>query len=358
MNPLLIKLDDLIFENSVSRWLVAMSVAVAALMLTVLARRLIRRSYQRMAQTEQIELMEIPLQIAGNTKLAFLIVISLFIGMLTLTVPAPVHRVAEKILLIAICWQAGIWATAAALAWLASGRHGAATSESSRAGTMGVVSIIIRIAIWSVVMLLTLDNLGINITTLVAGLGIGGIAVALAVQNVLGDLLASLSIALDKPFEVGDLLLLDEFQGKVEQIGIKSTRLRSVTGEQIILANADLLKSRLRNFGRMSERRMVFSVGVAYETPLDKLEQVPGLLRSIIEAQPITRFDRCQLLRFGDSSIDFETTYYVLSSRMADSLDMQHSINMAVLKAFAAAGISFAYPTRRVLMAQPVETGA
>ncbi len=358
MSLLLLNLDQLFLNNSLSRWLSAVVVTASVLLVTVIIRRLIRRGYQRFAETVEVELMEIPLQIASNTKLSFLMVLSLYAGMLTLNMPDSVQGMASKILVIAICWQAGIWTTAAALAWLASSRRGMSVEDFSRAGTMNVVAILVRLAIWSVVVLLTLDNLGIDITTLVAGLGIGGIAVALAVQNVLGDLLASLSITLDKPFEVGDLLFLDDFQGKVEQIGIKSTRLRSVTGEQIILANADLLKSRLRNFGRMSERRMVFKVGVVYETALAQLEQIPTYLRQIIDSLPATRFERCHLLRFGDSCLEYEASYYVLSANMADSLEAQHAINMAVLTRFAQAGITFAYPTRRIFLDRSTEPSA
>ncbi len=350
MNPLLVTLDDLYLDNSVSQWLWAISVATVILLVTTLVRRLVRRNYRRMAQTDRVELLEIPLQIASRTTTTFLTLLSLFAGMLTLSTPVSAHEVAKTILLIAVCWQVGIWATTAALAWIESKRRDMAAHDRASAGTLGLVAVIIRVVIWSIVLLLTLDNLGVNITTLVAGLGIGGIAVALAVQNVLGDLLASLSITLDKPFVVGDSLMLDNFHGKVEQIGIKSTRLRSVTGEQIILSNADLLKSRLRNFGRMDERRMVFNIGLTYETPRARLERVPVLLREIVEAQSSVRFDRCHLLRFADSAIEFETAYFVLSAQFKDSMDVQHEINMAMLAAFEREGIAFAYPTRRVLL--------
>ncbi len=351
-------LNALVLNNSISQWLLALVVASVMMILTIFIRGLIRRSYQRMAQTVEVELMEIPLQIASHTKLSFLVIISCFFGSLVLNLPDGTQVMVRKILVIAVCWQAGLWSTAAALAWLTNSRGGQSAIESGRAGTMNVVAIMIRIVIWSIVVLLTLENLGIDITTLVAGLGIGGIAIALAVQNVLGDLLASLSITLDKPFEEGDLLFLDDFQGKVEQIGIKSTRLRSVTGEQIIVSNADLLKSRLRNFGRMTERRMVLKVGVAYETSLDLVQQVPTLLQQVIESQPTVRFDRCYLLRFGDSAIEFEASYFVVSSKMADSLDVQHAIHMALLTRFAEAGIAFAYPTRRVLLDRTPEPRA
>ena len=351
-------MEQLFLNNSISHWLLDSGIAGVVLIITVFIRGLIRRSYQRMAQTVEVELMEIPLQIASHTKLSFLVIVSCFFGSLALNLPEAAQLVVRKILVIAVCWQAGIWSTAAALAWLANSRGGQSAIKSGRAGTMNVVAVMIRIVIWSIVVLLTLENIGIDITTLVAGLGIGGIAIALAVQNVLGDLLASLSITLDKPFEVGDLLFLDDFQGKVEQIGIKSTRLRSVTGEQIIVSNADLLKSRLRNFGRMSERRMLLKVGVAYDTSLDQVQQVPKLMQQAIESHPTARFDRCYLLRFGDSAIEFEAGYFVMSSKMADSMDVQHAIHMALLAQFAKAGIAFAYPTRRVLLDRTAETGA
>ena len=168
------------------------------------------------------------------------------------------------------CWlQIGIWSAAAARFGLH--RHEARTGDARLTGTMDVVLFVLGLIIWVVIALLAMENLGINVGPLIAGLGVGGIAIALAVQAILGDLFASLSIALDKPFVIGDTLRVDTFEGAVEQIGIKSTRLRSVTGEQIIIANADLLKSRVRNLGRASEWRALFTLALAYDTPLEKL---------------------------------------------------------------------------------------
>lgn len=350
MDAVLLTLDDLYLDNALSQWLWALAIAAGVWLATILIRRSVRHHYRRMAGTEQIELMEVPLQVASKTTSAFLIVLGLFFGMLALTLPPTAHRVAEKILVLAVCWQVGIWATTGALAWIDLKRRASLTHDRATAGTLGIVAVIVRVVIWSVVLLLTLDNLGINVTTLVAGFGIGGIAVALAVQNVLGDLLASLSITLDKPFVVGDSLMVDAFHGTVEHIGLKSTRLRSVTGEQIIVPNADLLKSRLRNYGRMNERRMVFAVGVLYETPRDKLARLPALIRDIVRAQAAVRFDRCHLVRFGASAIEFEATYFVQSARLNDNMDIQHAINMDILAAFEREGIAFAYPTQRVLL--------
>jgi small-conductance mechanosensitive channel len=201
------------------------------------------------------------------------------------------------------------------------------------------------------VLLLTLDNLGVDITALVAGLGIGGIAVALALQNVLGDLLASLSIALDQPFVIGDFLIVGEHLGTVEYIGIKSTRLRSLTGEQIVMSNADLLSSRLRNYGRMYERRVVFTLGVTYETPRDKLREIAPLLRGIVEAQEGVRFDRAHFAKYGPYSLDFEVVYHVLSADFGRYMDAQQAINFRIHEAFEALGVQFAYPTQTLWFA-------
>ena len=199
-------------------------------------------------------------------------------------------------------------------------------------------------------MLLTLDNLGVNITAMVAGLGVGGVAVALAVQNILGDLFASLSITFDRPFVIGDFLIVDDFLGSVEHIGIKSTRLRSLSGEQIVMSNADLLKSRLRNYGRMSERRVLFTASVTYETPAEPLEQIPTIIREIIDAQPDTRLDRSHFATHAAASLDFETVYYVLSTDYNHYMDIQQTINLRIHREFARRGIEFAYPTQRLLL--------
>ena len=182
-------------------------------------------------------------------------------------------------------------------------------------------------------------------TMLIAGLGIGGIAIALAMQNVLGDLLASLSIALDKPFKVGDFLTIGEEKGTVEHIGIKSTRLRSISGEQIVMSNSDLLSSRVRNFGLLFERRINFKIGIVYETPREKIKQVPKILEEAIRAQPKTRFDRAHFTAFGDFSLNYEAVYFVLDPAYGTYMDVQQAINLRIHEEFEKAGIEFAYPT-------------
>jgi len=201
--------------------------------------------------------------------------------------------------------------------------------------------------------LIGLDNLGINITTLIAGLGISGIAVALAIQNILGDLFASFSIVLDKPFVIGDFIIIDEYMGAVEHIGLKTTRIRSLSGEQLIFSNADLLKSRIRNYKRMFERRVVFSLGVVYQTPYEKMSKIPEIIRQAVEKNDHVRFDRAHFNAFGDYALLFETVYWIQDPDYTTYMNIQQAINLDILKQFGEVGIEFAYPTQTTMLQLP-----
>jgi small-conductance mechanosensitive channel len=229
------------------------------------------------------------------------------------------------------------------------------SSSPAAATSLAAVGIVARLVAWSMVLLVMLDNLGIDVTALVASLGVGGVAVALAVQNILGDLFASFSIIFDKPFVVGDFLMIDTHLGSVEHVGLKTTRLRSLTGEQLVFSNSDLLRSRIRNFGRMMERRVSFEIGVTYQTPREQLRRIPGMLRHAIESQPNTRFDRAHFKSYGDFSLVFEIVYYVATADYNTYMDIQQEINLSVHEQFEKDGIEFAYPTRTVFVHnQPV----
>ena len=199
--------------------------------------------------------------------------------------------------------------------------------------------------IWVTVVILLLDNWGVKVAPFVAGLGIGGIAIALAVQNILGDLFSSLSIVLDKPFVIGDFITVGEEKGTVEYIGLKSTRVKSLTGEQLVFSNSDLLKSRIRNFKRMRERRANFTFGLIYETDATQLHRVREIVKRIIESVPKTRFDRCHLRSFGQSSLDYEAVYWVDSAEFNDYADIHHEISVRMIETFRAEKLEFAYPT-------------
>lgn len=211
---------------------------------------------------------------------------------------------------------------------------------------------------WSLLVLLALQNIGINVTALVTGLGIGGVAIALAVQNILGDLFAAFSIVADKPFIVGDFLVIDDFAGNVTHIGLKTTRIKSLGGEELIFANNDLLNSRIKNYRPLKERRIVFTVGVLYNTSAKQLESIPATIQHIIESHDNLRFDRSHVARFNDSSIDIETVYFVLDPEYNAYMDAQQSINLQIFNAFNEQSIGFAFPTQTVYLTQetPLQT--
>jgi small-conductance mechanosensitive channel len=203
-----------------------------------------------------------------------------------------------------------------------------------------------RFFIWTLVLLLALDNLGVKVVPLMTGLGVGGIAVALAVQKILGDLFASISIMIDKPFEIGDMIAVDEFSGYIEKIGLKTTRMRSITGEQLIIANSYLLESRIRNYKRMTERRTTLSLGVTHQTSTENLKAIPRIFEEIINKQKNARFDRAHLQKIGEFSMIYECVYWVKSPDYKTTLDVQQSVNLSLVEAFAAKNICFAHPTQ------------
>ncbi|HLF10496.1 MAG TPA: mechanosensitive ion channel family protein [Gammaproteobacteria bacterium] len=343
-----------IFSNSPVAWFTAVAVAAGVFVLLLTMRRAVRAYHRKLEQAGARPLVQIPLQVLSGTTLLFLIVVALFAGVQALEPGSTNVRVSASAITIALFWQAGIWAAATASAWLERKRR-----RSTALRSIGIIGVIINGVIWLLVVLLTLDNLGVDITALVAGLGIGGIAVALAVQNILGDLFASLSITLDRPFVEGDFLVVGDVLGTVETIGIKSTRLRSLSGEQVVMANADLLGSRVRNYGRMMERRVLFATAVTYETPIEAIEQIPRIIREIVEGQADTRFDRSHFAAHGAASLDFETVYYVRSPDYNRYMDIQEAINLRLHREFARLGIEFAYPTQKVFLASlPVQEAA
>jgi small-conductance mechanosensitive channel len=221
-------------------------------------------------------------------------------------------------------------------------------AADQKAKQLKSISALARIIIWGVGLVFLLDNLGFDISAVVAGLGIGGIAVALAAQTILGDLFSYFIIFFDRPFELGDYIKVGDKNGTVEHIGIKTTRIRALNGEQLVFSNTDLTSSRLHNFKKLQRRRIVFLLGVIYETPAEKLKMIPDLVKDIIAEEEKSNFDRGHFKSFGDFSLNFEFVYYVLSPDYATYMDTQHNINMKIFNKFNEEGIEFAYPTQMV----------
>jgi small-conductance mechanosensitive channel len=325
------------------------TVATGAVMLALLKSILLRRlgSLAKRTRTKADDLI---VELLRQTRFVFLLWMALALANRILLLPADARQLVRGAVVVTFLLQVGLWVSGAIAFWVKQHTAQRMATDAGSITTVMALGYGARVLLWAVLLLLALDNMGVHITTLVAGLGVTGLAVALAVQNILGDLFGALSIVLDRPFVVGDAIEVDQFAGQVEHIGLKTTRLRSVSGEQVIFSNADLLKSRIRNYKRMSERRVAFTIGVVYGTPQDALARIPAILRQVVEAQPHTRFDRSHFRRYGDSSLDFETVYYMTTPDYAVFMDVNQAINLDIYRRFADAGIEFAHPTRTVVL--------
>ncbi|AXQ31817.1 mechanosensitive ion channel family protein [Solimonas sp. K1W22B-7] len=319
----------------------------------ILARRLVAQ-----AQRSRTQLDDAMVAALQATRLWLVSIFALSLGSHYLTLPDRHNDLLKAATAVAFFLQLGFWAGAALNFWLGRSRARAMASNASAATSLSAIGFIAQLVLWTVILLLVLDNLGINITALVAGLGIGGVAVALAVQNILGDLFASLSIVVDKPFVIGDFIIVDNYMGTVENVGLKTTRIRSLDGEQIVFSNSDLLKTRLRNYKRMVERRVLFSFGVAYETPPDLLEQIPATIRKIVEAQSRVRFERAHFQKFGEYSLVFETVYWVTDPDYNLFMDIQQAVNLAIMRALKSERIVFGMPRQSLQLEGPLRLDA
>jgi small-conductance mechanosensitive channel len=215
------------------------------------------------------------------------------------------------------------------------------------------ISGLLKIVIWCIAGILFLDNVGIEINTLIAGIGIGGIAIAFAAQTILGDIFCFFTIFFDRPFEIGDFIVAGEQMGTVEYIGLKTTRLRALSGEQLIFSNTDLTSARIQNFKTMEQRRVLFTLGVTYDTPQEKLTKIPTMMKCIVESVADTTFGRCHFVSFGDYSLNFETAYYILSSDFDKYMDIHHQVNLSINEGFVKSGIVIAFPTRTLHLPDP-----
>lgn len=346
-------LKTVFYHNTVQTWIIAVGVTVVVFAALRLLKTLLNRRLVTLSRKTSTEIDDLVADLIRRVKLFFLLSLALYAGSQFLTLPEALKAFLQRLVIITFLLQAVVWGSAV-LDFLIQ-RYRKQKGEEDKAGltTFSALGFAGRLVLWSVALLLILDNLGVNVTTLIAGLGVGGIAVALALQSVLGDLFASMSIVLDKPFVLDDFIVVDDLMGTVKHIGLKTTRITSLGGEEIVFANSDLLKSRVRNFKKMTERRIVFNIGVTYQTPAEKLEAIPGMIREIIEAQAQTRFDRSHFSQYGDFALIFETVYFMTVPDYAAYMDTQQAINLALFRRFAAEGIEFAYPTQTIFVNKP-----
>lgn len=335
------------YGNTLGNWLGAAVSFVLWFTVLPLVRAFVLRRLRNLHPQQSAEALELALALLGATTRLFLVAVAAWLSLRWLEIPPSLDRKLGIALQLIGWFQFGLWG--ATLVSHFVHRRQVAVASGEGAASLNILRFVGILMVWVVALLMLLTNLGVKIGPLVAGLGIGGIAIALAVQNVLGDLLGSLSIALDKPFKVGDFLVIGEERGRVEQIGIKSTRLRATTGEQIVMSNGDLLKSRLRNYGHRAERRAELQIRIIYETPRALIGEVPGIIESVIRAHGKTRFERAHFVRYGDWALVFEAVYFVLDSELNAFMDAQQAVNLHLMDEFARRGIQFAYPTSRAV---------
>ncbi len=332
------------FGNALIAW--AKAFASFALWFTVLpiVRGFIARRLKKRTADHPIRTLLMLRSLTEATTRLFMVAVATWLAMRWLEIPERLDRILVTAILVIVWFQVGLWMSAA-VRQLIEARRGHEIAEAEGAASVNILRFVSLLIVWTIAFLMLLTNLGVEIMPLVAGLGIGGVAIALAVQNVLGDLFASLSIALDKPFRIGDFIITGQEMGAVERIGIKSTHLRSLSGELIVMPNGELLKSRLRNYTNMWERRMTLQVSIPYETERARVAEVPAIIERAIRAQPKTRFDRAHFASLGASALVYEAVYFVLDPDFNLSMDIQQAVNLALIDEFGKRGIEFAYPT-------------
>ena len=345
-------LERTFWGNTLATWCIALVVAVLVFLALHVLKRVLAGQVLRWVKSTRTDLDDLVVDLFRRTWFLFLAVVAIYAGSFVLARPQ-IEVGLRLVLVMLFLAQVAIWGTGVIDYLVTRQVRKRGKEEAASATAVHVLSLAGKAVLWTVVVLLALDNIpGVEVDTLVASLGIGGVAVALAVQNVLGDLFAALSIVLDEPFVVGDFVTVGEYMGTVEHIGLKSTRVRSLTGEQLVFSNSDLLSSRIRNYGRMAERRVSFKLGVACETPHEKLVQIPAIVQEIIDAQPQARFGRTHFKAYGDFSFDYEIVYYMSTSDYDVFMDTQQAINLEILRRFAEEGIQLPYPTQTILVAK------
>jgi small-conductance mechanosensitive channel len=331
--------------NSVFDYLVFLFATFALLVVFKIFQSVVLSRLKKLAQKTKSDLDDELIKIVQSLKPPFYSFLAFYLSLSFLALNEFLRKALYAVLIIWVVYQA-----VAALQILINYivRKKLPSRDQGSQTMVGVISVLLKGSVWAVALILMLQNLGVNVTSLIAGLGIGGIAVAMAVQNILSDLFSSFAIYFDKPFLVGDFIVSGDTMGVVKKIGIKTTRIQALQGEEIVVSNKELTSTRIQNFKKMKQRRVVFSFGVVYETPQQKLEKIPELVKSIVESVGLTRFERAHFKKFDDSALSFEVVYYILSPDYNQYMDTNQKILFEIKKTFEREGISMAYPTQTI----------
>lgn len=339
--------DKPFLDNTIRDWSVALGIIAVSILLLRLIKSILLSRFRQWSKKTNTTIDDFLLSAMERSVLPFFYLLSVYIGLSYLSFGDRPQNILRIAFLVAVTFFTLKLITSIISYSVQNFTRSHQDAETKRKQARGIV-VIVNIIIWITGIVFIIDNLGYDITTLVAGLGIGGIAIALASQAVLGDLFSYFVIFFDKPFEIGDFIIIGDKMGTVEYIGIKTTRIRALGGEQLIVSNTDLTNSRVQNYKRMETRRVVFSISVLYETPVEKLKTIPEMIKRIIEDQADLKFDRAHFSSFGNSSLNFEIVYLVSSADYNLFMDKQQSINLAIFEEFEKEKIEFAYPTQKI----------
>jgi small-conductance mechanosensitive channel len=343
-------METTILSIPVWNWIVALSVTTLVLFVLFWIRGTVRKRLREQPDKHHLWFITLLLRALSSTSAFALFVLSVLIGVKFLELPLAWSSGLSQLWFVAVVTQVTLWASHAITYTMA--RYIEHRPDLNRV-TMTIVGMAARAVVWVVAVLAILDNMGVNITAFVASLGIGGVAVALAAQVVLGDLFASISIGLDKPFEPGDFIVVGGVAGNIEHVGLKTTRIRSLGGEQIVCSNTELLKQTIQNYKRMDLRRIAFSFTVAYGATAAQAEAISRTVKEIITAIEGARYDRAHLLKFSERGLEFEVVYYVLSADYNRYMDIQQTINLEIMRKLEHHGLQFGRGEMRVLYENP-----
>lgn len=339
------------YDNTVENYLVAFGLFLATFVALLIVKGVVLHKLKKLASYTKLKYDDIVVGSLSRVSKLEILILSVYVASRDLTFHKTANVIITALATVIIVVRLIIIVSGMLTEMLSvqtRDEHGEIIQERESAARN--ISIIIKVILWAIGVLFILNNLGVNITAAVAGLGIGGVAVALAAQSVLGDAFSSFAIYMDKPFVVGDFIIVDKHVGIVEHIGIKTTRLKSLQGEQLIFSNTDLTKSRIQNFKKMERRRVPFMLCVTYQTPAEKLKKIPGIIKEITERIDNVDFDRAHFKAYGDFSLNFEIVYFLNSSNYNEYMDAQQRMNLEIFEAFAKEGIEFAYPTQTLFV--------
>lgn len=346
--------DNIYFGNDIKTWFIVFGIILIGFTAMRFIKVAFLKKIKKWSKNTRTSLDDFMVTSFEKYVVPFLYCLVIYFGISYLTLP----KITEKpihIIVLLVCAYFILQVINSALQYFIMGFLNKQEDGDTKQKQARGLIIIIKAIVWVMGIVFVLDNLGYNVSTIIAGLGIGGIAIALAAQTILGDLFSYFVILFDCPFEIGDFIIVDDKMGAVEYIGIKTTRLRTLGGEQLVCSNKDLTDSRVHNYKRMEKRRVVFNIGVTYQTSAGKLKSIPAVVKSIISKTTDVLFDRGHFSAFGDSSLNFEFVYYILSSDYVLYMEKQQAINFELFETFEKMHIDFAYPTSTIFLTKEQE---